>query len=116
MKVYWTKFALNSLKEIYDYYKVNVSKSVADKIKNSLLLSTRQLETQPFSGTIEILLESVNEEHRFILKGNYKIIYKVQSKRIFITDVFDTRQNPEKIYRNISETDLTVNQPIEQSY
>ena len=29
--------------------------------------------------------------------GNYKIIYKIQTNTIYITDVFDTRQDPDKI-------------------
>ncbi|MEI7503402.1 MAG: hypothetical protein WCJ61_08955, partial [Paludibacter sp.] len=49
MKVFWTKFALDSLKEIFTYYKDNVSVTIANNIKNSILLSTRQLEFQPQS-------------------------------------------------------------------
>jgi len=29
--------------------------------------------------------------------GNYKIICKIQTNTIYITDVFDTRQDPDKI-------------------
>lgn len=110
MKVYWTKFALDALHNIYDYYKNNVSVLIANNIKESILLSTQQLEIQPLSGTTETLLKHLNEGHRYIIRGNYKIIYKIQSKRIYITDVFDSRQNPTKIYRN-AESDTTLNEP-----
>ena len=115
MRVFWTKFALDALHDIYDYYKDNVSVLIANNIKESILLSTHQLEVQPLSGTTETLLQHLNEGHRYIIRGNYKIIYKIQSKRIYITDVFDTRQNPIKIYRN-SESDVTLNEPIHTKY
>lgn len=115
MRVFWTKFALDALHDIYEYYKVNVSVLIANNIKESILLSTHQLEVQPLSGTMETLLQHLNEGHRYIIRGNYKIIYKIQSQRIYITDVFDTRQNPIKIYRN-SESDVTLNEPNNKSY
>jgi plasmid stabilization system protein ParE len=115
MKVFWTKFALEALHDIYDYYKDNVSVVIANNIKESILLSTHQLQLQPLSGTLEVLLQHLNEGHRYIIRGNYKIIYKIQFRRIYITDVFDTRQNPTKIYRN-TESDITLNEPINTKY
>ena len=52
MKVFWTKFALDTLHDIYEFYKNNASVLVANNIKESILLSTRQLELQPLSGAI----------------------------------------------------------------
>ena len=115
MRVFWTKFALDALHDIFDYYKSNVSVLIANNIKESILLSTHQLQLQPLSGTIEAMLQQLKEGHRYIIRGNYKIIYKIQSQRIYITDVFDTRQNPTKIYRN-SESDVTLNEPINTKY
>jgi|GEM_PF-69999 len=109
MKVFWTKFALSSLHEIFTYYKENVSLTVACNIRDSILSSTRQLEIHPQSGSIEELLVELNQEHRYIIRGNYKIIYIIQNKKVFITDVFDTRQDPDKINRN-NENDLTLNE------
>ncbi len=97
MRVFWTSFALNSLKEIYDYYKEFASIQVAKNIKNSILSTTSQLSTHPLSGTREELLKNFNEDYRYIIRGNYKVIYKIKDKDIYITDVFDTRQNPDKI-------------------
>jgi plasmid stabilization system protein ParE len=110
MKVFWTKFALDSLKDIFTYYKDNANIKIANNIKNSILQSTRQLEFQPQSGAVETFLLHLNEEYRFIIRGNYKVIYKIQHKKLFITDVFDTRQNPAKIYRN-TQTDMNLNEP-----
>ena len=111
MKIFWTKFALNSLHNIFNYYKENVNEIVAQNIKNSILSGTRQLEKQPLSGTIEKLLLNMEEGHRYIIRGNYKIIYKIQNKKLFITDVFDTRQDPESIKRS-SDLGINLNEPI----
>jgi plasmid stabilization system protein ParE len=115
MKVYWSKFALEILREIFEYYKNNASVSIANNIKESIFMSVKQLEFYPLSGTLENLLHPMNEGHRYIIRGNYKIIYKIVSNRIYITDVFDMRQNPTKIYRN-TNSDSTLNEPNNLTY
>jgi len=64
------------------------------------------------SGSIETTLTELKEEHRYVTRGNYKIIYKIRHKNIFITDIFDTRQDPGRINRN-NESDVTLNEPNE---
>ena len=49
MKVLWTKFALTSLNEIFTYYKENVSRIVAQNIKENIISGSRQLANQPLS-------------------------------------------------------------------
>jgi plasmid stabilization system protein ParE len=101
MKVVWTKFALNALLEVFTYYKTNVGLAIAINIRNNILSSTRQLQNFPLSCPTEELLEDIGEGHRCLIRGNYKVIYKIVNEQLFITDVFDTRQNPEKIKGNI---------------
>ena len=52
---------------------------------------------------IEELLIDRKSVYRYIVCGNFKIIYSIDKelKLIKIADVFDTRQNPIKIKRNI---------------
>ncbi len=38
IKVQWTKFSLDSLYEIFKFYKTNVSVKIAVNIKNSILI------------------------------------------------------------------------------
>ncbi len=59
--------------------------------------TTWQLEKYPNSGQIELNLEILNEGHRYLVKGNYKIIYKEIPEGLLITDVFDSRQDPIKL-------------------
>jgi toxin ParE1/3/4 len=100
MKVIWTDFASNSLFEIFTYYKEVASENVAQKITFRIFYATRQLIKHPQSGQVETNLQKLNEEHRYILVGNYKIIYKRVKQGILITDVFDTRQDPIKIFKS----------------
>lgn len=96
-QVIWTYFATLELKNIFLYYKLVASENVAEKIKKSIFNATKILPKQSFIGQIEENLIELKQEHRYLIEGNYKIIYKVMNKDIYITDIFDCRQNPQKI-------------------
>jgi toxin ParE1/3/4 len=97
MKIIWSDHASMTLIEIYNYYKDAANKDIAIKIKNSIFSATEQLIKHPDSGQIELTLNQLGEGHRYLVKDNYKIVYKKVDGRILITDVFDTRQDPRKI-------------------
>ncbi|MFK7747972.1 MAG: type II toxin-antitoxin system RelE/ParE family toxin [Kordia sp.] len=97
MKIIWSDFAIENLKDIFDYYSNKASKRIAHKIKKQILDSTNQLLKNPKSGQLELNLEKLNQNHRYLISGNHKIIYRINGIQIIINDVFDTRQNPTKI-------------------
>jgi plasmid stabilization system protein ParE len=97
MKIIWSDFASETLIEIFKYYKNNTDLVIAQKIKSGIFKATKQLKKHPNSGQIEITLKQLNEGHRYLVEGNYKIVYKKVAEGILITDVFDTRQDPVKI-------------------
>lgn len=97
MKIIWTDFAIENLSEIFNYYSENAHKRVAHKIKNKILSATKQLKTNPESGQIESNLEKLNQNHRYLVVENYKLIYRIIENQIIVNDVFDTRQNPVKM-------------------
>ena len=99
-KIIWSDFAIENLKDIFDYYKIKASKKIAEKIRRQILASTKQLTQNPESGQIESYLEKLKQNHRYLLSGNYKIIYRIEKDQIFINDVFDVRQNPNKMADN----------------
>ena len=92
--IIWSDFASNCLKEVYLYHKEIAGEKVANKLKSKIFTSTRQLTKYPDSGQIEESLTLLEEGHRYLITGNYKIIYKKVKEGILITDIFDTRQNP----------------------
>jgi len=77
MKIIWTDFAIDNLKGIFDYYSENATKKVAHRIKKQILASTKQLIDYPESGQVEFNLQKLNQNHRYLVSGNYKIIYRI---------------------------------------
>jgi len=97
MKIIWTEFAKIQLRQIFDYYADVASKSIAHKIVKSIFNRTVLLKTHPKIGTIEEHLSDTPYKYRYLIEINYKIIYRISENVIYVTDVFDTHQNPEKI-------------------
>ena len=97
MKVTWTEFAINNLRAIFDYYNEVANRKIASKIRDGLILESRRLLKNHESYQTELSLIRKNELHRYLVKDNYKLIYRIIDAEIIITDVFDTRQNPSKI-------------------
>ena len=97
LKVLWTNTASKQLEDVFDYYKVTTSLTVARKLVKSIVRKTSSLSKQPRKGQREILLADRQKEYRYIVEGNYKIIYWLDLTTVHIAAVFDTRQNPEKI-------------------
>ena len=83
VKVLWSDNAINQLEHIFDYYKYNASLKVSRKIVLQILDRTLLIEKNPFIGKKDPLLQHRKKEYRFIIKGNYKIIYFVPSVRVF---------------------------------
>lgn len=97
MKTTWTRFAVESLRDIYDYYFYSVSPAIADKIRKGIVDEAKKIHKHPASGQKQDLLSPLQQEHRYFLKGHYKIVYRIINDEVIITDIFDTRQHPSKI-------------------
>lgn len=99
LEVFWTEFAKNKLEEIFDYYKLKANRNVAIKIVDGIVDQTIGLDKMPEIGQIEEILKDDEREFRYLVYTNYKIVYFINKNagRIVIANVFDTRQNPEKL-------------------
>ena len=98
-RILWTDHAINQLKSIFDYHVIKASPNIAHKLVQKIIDATILLENNPQSGRKEDLLADRNQEFRFLIVKNYKIIYWIdrEFKIVNISAVFDTRQNPKKI-------------------
>lgn len=96
-QIIWTNFAISELKNIYLYYRMVATVKVADKIRKSIFDGIKPLIKQPLIGAVEENLIDLAQGHRYIVVDNYKIIYRVIQLNIYITDIFDCRQNPQKM-------------------
>ena len=99
LEVFWSNFAKNKLEEIFDYYKLKAGLKVANKIINGIVNQTIGLNKTPVRGQIEDIFKDDDREFRYLVYTNYKIVYYINLKtnQIIIANVFDTRQNPEKL-------------------
>jgi toxin ParE1/3/4 len=104
LEVFWSQFAEDKLQDIFSYYKFRAGSKTASKIVDEIVDSTILLEQYPQSGVLEAFLTDRYYEFRYLISGNYKIIYYINAElnRVVIANVFDTRQNPTKLF----ETDL----------
>lgn len=88
--VIWTTEALNDLLDIEEFLGTK-AESTIDRI----IARTRQLENFPNSGQKQ---ETTSRQvYRYLIEGNYKIIYSHRPSKVFVHIVFDTRQDPGKL-------------------
>ena len=98
MKVRMTKPAQRRLNQIDDYYKDNGNKRHGAKLRRAIVKQSKLLSDNPEMGQEEPHLKGLGQGHRYILVERiYKMIYLIAKPFIFITDIFDTRQDPDKM-------------------
>ncbi|MBK9147113.1 MAG: type II toxin-antitoxin system RelE/ParE family toxin [Flavobacteriales bacterium] len=97
MRLHVSEYAASRLDEIWDYYAEEASERVADKITKKIVDDIDWLLEHPRGGQVEPLLDHLGLGHRRKVSGNYKIIYRIIDDLIFVSDIFDARQDPEKM-------------------
>jgi toxin ParE1/3/4 len=99
--IVWSDYAETQLDKIFEYYSENASHRVAKNLIQKIIAEPNRLLENPTSCQIEDLLLDRELVYRYLICKSYKIIYCVDEKKhlIQISDVFDTRQNPQKIKR-----------------
>jgi plasmid stabilization system protein ParE len=100
-KIIWSDYAESQLDKIFEYYTENASPIVAKNLIQEIIAEPNKLLKSPEISQVEDLLLDRETLYRYLICKNYKIIYSVDEKGQFIqiADVFDTRQNPQKIKR-----------------
>ena len=105
MKILWSDFSLDQIENIAEDLEKK-SFSAAQNVVFAIIERPNQLKTHPHSGTPEEYLKDLNLGHRFVLVYGYKIIYRIiNNNTVYITDVFPTRKDPEKIKLRARKTD-----------
>lgn len=66
-------------------------------LKNTLFDRADSLVLNPYKGQLEDYLNHLKLDHRRIIEGHFKIVYRVEKKFIYVTDFFDSRQDPSKM-------------------
>jgi plasmid stabilization system protein ParE len=101
MEVVFTAWAESCLREIYNYYSIEVSSEKASEIVNKIIDRAETLVNYSNRGRIEEDIKSLGKGHRYLLEYHYKIIYKIEGELVTITDIFSQHQKPsQKLKRN----------------
>jgi len=97
MKLLYTNQAIESLNEALNFITPKVSYDKLLEIRTQILDKADTLLLHPHQGQAEPYLMHLKLEHRRLVQGNYKIIYRIVGEIIYITDIFDSRQEPKKM-------------------
>jgi len=99
LEILWTQLAEEKLYDIFQYYKYKAGIKIAKKIITKIVDQTLILKQNSKAGQIEELLVNRKYEFRYLVSGNYKIIYYINKEinKIIVANVFDSRQNPSKL-------------------
>ncbi len=90
MKIIWTDLAISRLSEIHHYISLD-SPTEADKWLDKLLNYSRRLEAFSESGRA---VPEITERRdlRELLFGNYRILYKIENKKVFVLTIRHVKQ------------------------
>ncbi len=97
MKLIYTEQSLVSLEEALNFIAPKITHEKLIEIRDEILDAADTLLLQPLQGQREPFLEHLDLGHRRLVVSHYKIIYRVSGDYIYITDIFDSRQDPDKM-------------------
>ncbi|MFO7657414.1 MAG: type II toxin-antitoxin system RelE/ParE family toxin [Bacteroidales bacterium] len=97
MKLIYTEQALFSLEEALNFIAPKISHEKLIEIRDEILDAADTLLLQPLQGREEPYLEHLGLGHRRLVVSHYKIIYRIIEEYIYITDIFDSRQDSDKM-------------------
>lgn len=90
--------------EILEYFYEHMSYDSATRKSEELYTSIHSLKFLPERGQLELSLQYLNKEHRYLLykstsRTTIKVIYFVDKKRgvVYVTDFFPTEMDEKKI-------------------
>lgn len=98
LEVKWADLAKSELANIFKYYSEVAGYRVASRIvKRIVTKADRILKHNPNIGSIETLLKDRKYEYRYLISGNYKLIYRRELSFVIVVSVLDCRRNPDNI-------------------
>lgn len=99
MKIVFTTQALESLDQLSKFLFEDLEWPLEKLLgfRTKLLDRAMTLETSYKTYQQEEYLDHLNLDHRRLIEGQVKIIYRFDAEFIYITDFFDTRQDPSKM-------------------
>jgi addiction module RelE/StbE family toxin len=94
MKIFWSPLATEKLEDIFEYISDD-NKAAAKKTVEKIFKKVESLAKNPERG--RKVPETNREEIREVFEGEYRIIYRIESKRVSILTIRNFKQLlPEK--------------------
>lgn len=91
-QVVWSSIARQEMKDILDYWtKRNKSSIYSNKLYDKVEDYLETVAKNPFAGR-----ETKRDNVRYIIMGDYSIIYRVTEKLLIVVSIWDDRQDPKK--------------------
>ncbi|WP_269222423.1 type II toxin-antitoxin system RelE/ParE family toxin [Flavobacterium sp. IMCC34518] len=90
----WDKLAFDQLKEMYDSLKMGGNLSYANRIKNSVLKTTKELLDNPYIFEQDRFKYDNDGSFRAFVKFKYREAYKITETQIRILRVRHTSREP----------------------
>ena len=94
MNVIWSQEARKSLSEIYNYI-FEDSPQNAEKVLNKIIDLVESLQDERYEFAIDPIINK--ERFRHLSIWDYKIIYERTNDKVVILDIFNGKQNPDKL-------------------
>ncbi|MBN2267743.1 MAG: type II toxin-antitoxin system RelE/ParE family toxin [Candidatus Babeliaceae bacterium] len=89
MKIIWSPLAVDRALEIAEYIAQD-KPSAAEKWINTVFSKVEKLKSSPEIG--RVVPEIRNDQFRELIYGNYRIIYRIEKKRISILTIRHGKQ------------------------
>lgn len=89
MRIFWSPLAAKRLENIYDYISVD-NKAAAQKVVERIFKKVESLAKNPERG--RKVPETNRAEIREVFEGEYRIIYRVETKKVFILTIRNFKQ------------------------
>jgi len=90
--------ALLRLQDALEFLRRTVPPNQVEAMMTRVLDRADSLSTTYRQGQVEPQLEHLGKEHRRLIEGHFKIIYRMEGNTVYVTDIFDSRQDPEKMH------------------
>ncbi|MDR1896354.1 MAG: type II toxin-antitoxin system RelE/ParE family toxin [Prevotellaceae bacterium] len=102
MEIIWLPLAEKAIDDIFGFY-AEKNVYVARKIVSDILRATERLSDFPEMAAVEQFLQEQPKTFRsLVVKKIHKVVYYIETDRIYIADVWDCRQNPEMLTQRVS--------------
>ncbi len=89
--------ALLRLRDAIEFLRQKLPEEKTAAILNRVLDRADRLSVDYELGQFEPYLEHLDKGHRRLIEGHFKIIYRVEGDVVYVTDIFDSRQDPDKV-------------------